>query len=362
MWLIVICTFLLSVFIIIRSLKTHYSYILFIILCLLFIWELCALSDTKMWAYVVSLLVIDIIAYKFKSIKSVSCSLIGLVFLVSLTPGISDIHFAVNGEMYISPKDSIDDIEDKDNLSLKVEGVRMGSAYKGSYNALQGCTIYKGKLYQFFNNGYYEIRNIDNMQLESEGRVTLPVRVHYGSVQFSDRISAGCSMPYLYATDDAYNEGNVYKIDFEKQEIIANYNVVGGGVAAYDFSKNVGYLIDTNNNVIQVASFDLISGKKTEFISLSADESLEILQSAVFHNGYIYILSGYTGRSLIISKIDLDNRRIVARKDYIFNGEPEGLFFRRDGKIVITAVVGSWNDVVGSDEYVHSEYVMIDGF
>lgn len=358
MWLIILFTVLLFFALLFVVVKAHIVQKFLIALCVLFLWNQCVLSDIKSWLFVAFLLFLSLVAYKYRKVKAILLCL-GIALLIIVTsPLIGCFQFGKDDSNMTVSEDTV---ASRDNIiPQELTGVRMGDAYKGNFNALQGCCLYDGKLYQFFNNGYYEVRNADNIQLEREGRIVLPVRIHYGSVQFGNNINHECSMPYLYATDDASSEGNVYVIDFEKQKIIANYNVVGGGIAAYDFSKNEGYLICSGEGILEVTSFDLVSGDKKGTIKLQSNSSLETLQSAVFHNGYIFILSGYTGRSLIITKVDVVNKRIVARRDYGFGGEPEGIFFREDGKIVVTAAVGSWTAGKGSDKYIHSEYLVLD--
>lgn len=362
MWLIVLVVFLLSVFVIFKSIRLNYYSQLFLVFCFLLIWNFCVLSDTKMWVFISFLLLIDVIVFKYKKIKIFYLYLIGLVLFVSLFLVISNLFISLNSVDNVFPESAMGNIKSEEKKYLKLEGVRMGDAYKGSFNALQACTVYKGKLYQFFNNGYYEIRNVQNMQIESEGRLDIPFEIHYGSVQFGDKIHKGCTMPYLYATDHVSSEGNVYVIDIEKHKIIQNYNVLGGSICAYDFSEMIGYLIDKDDTYITITPFNLVSGVKYKTMNIPFGNSIETLQTAVFHSDFIYVLSGYTGYSLILTKVNPIDRKIVDRRDYYFNGEPEGIFFRKDGKIVVTANVGSWTEGKGTDKYVHSEYVIIDSF
>lgn len=323
------------------------------------LWNISVLSNAKILIFVVFLIFIACVIYKNKNTKSLLLCQLGSLALFALYLLVDNVKFYNAGETEINRHKKTCEPSLKSIDRIRLFGTRLGDGYKGNYCALQACTLYKGKLYQFFHNGYYEIYDAENMQFIEEGRLNLPFEIHYGSVQFGKDIHAGCKMPYLYATDHANNEGNVYVIDFDKQKIIINYNVVGGSIAAYDFSKNSCYLIDKDENTICVTPFELGSGTRKELIKMPIKGDSEILQTATFHNGYIYILSGKSDYCMTITKVDVGNWNIAQRKDYFFMGEPEGLFFRNNGEIIVTANVGSWTEGKGTEKYIHSEYVII---
>lgn len=352
---ILLCTVSLTCVLVCR-LRASYILRLLYVAGILLIWNECILSDLRSSIFVCILLIACGIAYKTKSLRSVTItSLILILPLLLLTKFQPFIPVDETSDT----KETLKIADAKTKVCASLQGVWMGDGYKDHYNALQGCTIYKGKLYQFFHNGYYEIRDVETMQLEREGHLALPISIHFGSVQFGMTVNKGCTMPYLYATDDAPSSGNVYEIDFEKQTIIANYNIKDESIAAYDFERNTGHLIGTSGDKISIKTFDLTSDKLISIIHLSAGRQLETLQSAIFKNGLIYLLSGKTGSSMIITKINADKQQIEDIYEYPFDGEPEGLTFKADGNLIITAAIGSWTEGRGTDRYIHSEYFVI---
>lgn len=360
MLILVVVAIIYSIICLYRYVKCSHSYKSLIVLLLLSLWNACVLSDVKTWIFVVFVAFSAFVAYTTrKKNNNIFFFLVAILLLFITLFFVDNVKCGCGDDKESVKSSTVSSILPKSEGKDRLQGTRLGDGYKGNYCALQACTIYNGKLYQFFHNGYYEIYDAENMQFISEGCLILPFEIHYGSVQFGEKIHAGCKMPYLYATDHANKEGNVYVIDFEKQKIIVNYNVIGGSIAAYDFSANCCYLIDKDDNTFYVTPFDLASGTKKDLIKLPIKGKAEILQTANFHNGYIYILSGKLDYSMNITKIDVTNWKIAKRKDYSFMGEPEGLSFRTNGEIIVTANVGSWTEGKGTDRYIHSEYVII---
>lgn len=355
MGMIVLFTVLLTCFSVFRLRLSFLQKSLYL-LGILLIWNECALSDLKSGIFVCFLLIINYIVYKTRSLRKVTLISLGLGLILVLSYNLQS---AIPMSKTLADKDTTEIAVRKTKVRANLQGTKMGDGYKANFNALQGCTIYKGKLYQFFHNGYYEIRDVETMLLEREGHLALPISIHFGSVQFGMTVNKGCTMPYLYATDDAPSSGNVYEIDFEKQTIIANYNIKDESIAAYDFERNTGHLIGTSGDNISIKTFDLTSDKLISIIHLSAGRQLETLQSAIFKNGLIYLLSGKTGSSMIITKINADKQQIEDIYEYPFDGEPEGLTFKADGNLIITAAIGSWTEGRGTDRYIHSEYFVI---
>lgn len=352
---ILLCTVSLTCVLVCR-LRASYILRLLYVAGILLIWNECILSDLRSSIFVCILLIACGIAYKTKSLRSVTItSLILILPLLLLTKFQPFIPVDETSDT----KETLKIADAKTKVCASLQGTKMGDGYKANFNALQGCTIYKGKLYQFFHNGYYEIRDVETMLLEREGHLALPISIHFGSVQFGMTINKGCTMPYLYATDDNTNCGNVYIIDFEKQTVIANYDIKEGCIAAYDFESNTGYLTRTSGEHIGLKAFDLSSGEEKSTAHLSAGRPMEMLQSAIFNKGFIYLLSGQTGSSMIITKINADKQQIEDIYEYPFDGEPEGLTFTADGNLIITAAIGSWTEGRGTDRYIHSEYFVI---
>lgn len=348
----------LTICIVIRRFRLSLIIKSVIVLLLLFIWNLCATSFVENIYFTVALLSACFIAYNKRNKKT---AILEVAVVISCILAFPLVKKFFESSMISSP---VVATEDDDSLSYQSdvytlsEGIRMGDGYKADFCALQSCTVYDGKLYQFFNKGYYEIRDTSSMKLEREGRLNIPVDIHFGSVAFSNKIERGCSMPYLYATDDKGNEGCVYVIDFEKQKIVSNYNVSGGSIAAFDFSKKYGYLVSTAINNIDIEKFELKSGNVIDLFSIPLKEKLATLQSVVFYKGRVYLLSGETGKSLFLSDIDPYNKQIEIHS-FPFKGEPEGLFFKENGDIVVTANIGEWGGVKTSKNYIHSEYFIL---
>lgn len=321
------------------------------------VWNECAVS--VLWSIVFSLSLLLVVFFSIKYERITSSYKVIAFIAVFLCFIIASRNFS------IMPDKSIDEIGKTDILEYNrskqyeiSEGVRMGDGYKDDYCALQACTIYNGELYQFFNKGYYEIRDLNTMALKRDGFLNLHVGIHFGSVAFADRIEKGCSMPYLYATDDVGNSGNVYVIDFEKQKIVLNYSIVGGNIAAFDFSKETGYLIDGSGKLLKVKKFDIRSGDELDLIEIKASENLKTLQTVIFNNDNLFVLSGEINKLLMITQIDLGNNTVSNINSFPFWGEPEGLFIR-NGEMMVTAVVGSWEAERNSPNYIHSEYFVI---
>lgn len=308
--------------------------------------------------YALALLFVCFIAYKKRKKRTVIISsvvVICCVLLFSVVNKSADYSLNISTAVKAEINDSISFKSDEYTIS---DGIRVGDGYKADFCALQSCTVYNGKLYQFFNKGYYEIRDTSSMKLESEGKLNIPIDIHFGAVAFSDKIERGCSMPYLYATDDKGNEGCVYVIDFEKHKILSNYNVSGGSIAAFDFSNQYGYLVSTAKNNLDIEKFELKSGNVIEIVSIPIKEKLATFQSVVFYKGRLYLLSGETGKSLLLSDIDPYNKQVEIHS-FPFKGEPEGLFFKDNRDIVVTANMGEWGGDKNSENYIHSEYFII---
>lgn len=330
-----------------------------LLLCfLLVVWNLCALSIEANILYMLALLCLCVVAYKKKNIKSVVRwgTLIAIcTSALMLVRGFAD---ASVTPASVSEKQMVDSVSFKSDKYEISEGVWMGDGYKADYCALQACVLYKGELYQFFNKGYYEVRDTSSMKLVREGKLNIPVDIHFGSVAFSDKVESDCTMPYLYATDDAGREGCVYGIDFERQKVVSNYNINGGSIAAFDFENRTGYVVSTSDMSINVKKFDLESGSGTGSFAIPINEMLMTMQTVMYRNGKLYVLSGDTGKSLMLTEVDLSLRHAQIHS-FPFKGEPEGLFFKDNGNIVITANLGNWSGDKNSNDYIHSEYFIL---
>lgn len=326
-----------------------------LLLFLLFAWNLCTLSVVANLLYFLSLSCLCVCAYKKRKIKTI---IIWCVFCTSVITAVSIFTDMPSTSVPTSEKQKEEIVSFNSDAYMLSEGVRMGDGYKADYCALQACAIYKGELYQFFNKGYYEVRDTASMKLVREGKLNIPVDIHFGSVAFSNKVERGCTMPYLYATDDAGREGCVYVIDFEKQRIISNYNVAGGSIAAFDFEANIGYLVDTDNKGLVITTFDLRDGRKKEKLNIETDKSLNTLQTVICENGHLYLLSGEIGKSLMMTRIDLA-KKVADVNCFRFEGEPEGMFVKNNGDIIVTANIGEWNPSSKNEDRIHSEYFIL---
>lgn len=330
-----------------------------VLICiLLVVWNLCALSIVANVLYIVALLCLCVVAYNKKNIKSVVRwgSLIAIcTSALLLVRGFADTSVTSASVSEKQIEDSVSFISDEYVLS---DGVRMGDGYKADYCALQACVLYKGELYQFFNKGYYEVRDTSSMKLVREGKLNIPVDIHFGSVAFSDKAESDCTIPYLYATDDAGREGCVYCIDFERQKVVSNYNINGGSIAAFDFENRTGYVVSTSDMSINVKKFDMESGSESGSFAISINAMLMTMQTVIYRNGMLYVLSGDTGKSLILTEVDILKQQAKIN-NFPFKGEPEGLFFKDNGDIVVTANLGNWSGGRNSKDYIHSEYFIL---
>lgn len=284
-----------------------------------------------------------------------------LVSLVSCN-GASD---SILSEPSIPPNK--DSIKSQDSIVFDVSKIMNVGVHPKS-NCTQSMTVYGDTAFVFYTNGYCRIFDLNNRKLLKETVLaSQSTNNHVNSSMFSSIFYAEeDNFPLLYVSPygkqicyvERYHEDeNTFELIQTIKVNTSKYNKEYGEFVV-DEDKGLLYCITfpstkADNSHIKIFNLPDINNKQVTLTDndLSAIESIElynpnILQGALYHNGYIYMTFGWPETKKEFYRINTDNFNYISYdfSEFFSGVEPEDISIYKDSFIMCSNYPAAiWN-------------------